>query len=322
MKKRTFARVFCAILALLTLVSLFSLFSCEKKDDQDAVRLSFKNSDASFSYLQSIDGKKVTINGYMATSSPADGSFMFLMNLPYQSCPFCQPNTSKLSNTLEVYPKKGDAFDFTAQAIRVVGTLKVAPSEDKPFSDPYGYEFTYKLVDATFTILKDSDLSAEMALWQKLAESDVISEVYRLYDYVNFVCSWPEYFVNSYTEPDGTVVPGYYLYASDAEYYVETDGAQWNYGYKDGYFENIVKKIRAVDPEAFEDLVENVEKAQVLANDAVLELKQGNYSTETKFVEKFGTTDTVYTLNNGEALKLRFESLYYAFAGWLGEWEM
>ena len=34
-------------------------------------------------------------------------SFMFLMNLPYQSCPFCVPNTSQLSNTMEVYPKKG-----------------------------------------------------------------------------------------------------------------------------------------------------------------------------------------------------------------------
>lgn len=68
---------------------------------EDATKLSFKAA-SGYDYLKSLDGQTVTISGYMATSSPVDGSFMFLMNLPYQSCPFCVPNTSQLSNTMEI----------------------------------------------------------------------------------------------------------------------------------------------------------------------------------------------------------------------------
>ena len=78
---------------------------------EDATKLSFKAA-SGYDYLKTIDGQTVTISGYMATSSPVDGSFMFLMNLPYQSCPFCVPNTSQLSNTVEIYPKAGDAFSY------------------------------------------------------------------------------------------------------------------------------------------------------------------------------------------------------------------
>ncbi|MBR5144295.1 MAG: hypothetical protein IKW53_04515, partial [Clostridia bacterium] len=164
---------------------------------EDATKLSFKAA-SGYDYLKTIDGQTVTISGYMATSSPVDGSFMFLMNLPYQSCPFCVPNTSQLSNTLEIYPKKGESFSYTAQAIQIVGTLMVSESEDKPFTDKYGYEFCCKIVDATYTIIKAEDLSEDMALWQKIAATDVVNDIYKMYDYVNFLCAWPTYYVNSY----------------------------------------------------------------------------------------------------------------------------
>ena len=91
-----------------------------------------------YDYLKTLDGTRVAISGYMATSSPVDGSFMFLMNLPYQNCPFCVPNTSQLSNTMEVYSKKDEPFGYTNQAIKVISTLKVADSADKPVTDKYG----------------------------------------------------------------------------------------------------------------------------------------------------------------------------------------
>ena len=128
------------------------LISCDNEETpnvEDATKLSFKAA-SGYDYLKTINGQTVTISGYMATSSPVDGSFMFLMNLPYQSCPFCVPNTSQLSNTLEIYPRKGESFSYTAQAIQVVGTLMVSESEDKPFTDKYGYEFCCKIVDAVF----------------------------------------------------------------------------------------------------------------------------------------------------------------------------
>ncbi len=284
-------------------------------------KLSFKSA-ANYEYLKTLDGETVTISGYMASSSPVDGSFMFLMNLPYQSCPFCVPNTSQLSNTLEVYPKKGDAFDYTTQAIKVVGTLRVAEKKDKPFTDKYGYEFNYKIVDAEYTILRSEDLSADLALWSKIADSGVVNDIYTMYDFVNFTCAWNTYFYNSYTDEDGSVVPGYYLYASDAERLLYTDNAQWNYGCKDGYFDKIIAKVKAVDETAFQDLVSNIEKAKALAEKSLKELSDGNYTYTYQYVEKFDAWDYIYTLDKGDELQAEMSVIYSEFSNWLGSWEM
>lgn len=309
---------------LILAVMSFAFISCDKDDTpnpDDAVKLSFKAA-SGYDYLKTLDGQTVTINGYMATSSPVDGSFMFLMNLPYQSCPFCVPNTSQLSNTMEIYPKKGESFTYTSQAIKVVGTLEVADNENEPFTDKYGYEFNYKIVDATYTIIKAEELSEDMALWQKIANSDVVNDIYKMYNYVNFLCAWNTYYVNNYTDENGATQPGYYLYPSDAERFIYIDGAQYNYGYKEGYFDSIVAKIEAVDKTAFADLVANIRKAEALANEALAELSNKNYTSEYKYVEMFGKEDYVYTLNRGDELAAKMQEVYTEFSNWLGSWEM
>lgn len=326
-------KIFSCVLVIILALSSFS--SCKKnKDDNggktnnsvdistdDVTKLSFKSA-SGYDYLKTLDGKPVSISGYMATSSPVDGSFMFLMNLPYQSCPFCVPNTSQLSNTMEIYPKKGDSFAYTTQAIQVVGTLEVCENENEPFTDLYGYEFCCKIVDATYTIIKAEDLSANMALWQKIANSDVVNDIYKMYDYVNFLCAWDTYFVNSYEDVDGNLVKGYYLWPTDAKRLIYTDGAQYNYGYKEGYFDSIISKIEKVDKTAFSDLVANVRKAQALAQKALAELENGNYTFENKYIEKFDNTDDVYTLTNGKQLQEEMKTVYTEFSNWLGSWEM
>ena len=307
---------------ILVVISLFGAFGCSGSyDPNNAIKLSFKAA-STYDYLKSIDGKVVTINGYMASSSPVDGSFMFLMNLPYQSCPFCVPNTSQLSNTMEVYPKKGDSFPFTNQAIKVTGKLKVAPSENDFFTDKYGYEFNFMIVDADYTILKSNEISSDIALWQKVAESDLVNDMYKMYDYVNFVCAWNTYYVNNSTDANGNTVPGYYLYPQDALNYLTKNGAQWNYGYKDGYFESIIAKIKSIDPNKLNDLIANVEKAKALSEKALKELNDGNYTSEYKYVEMFGTSDYVYTLNKGDELNAEMKQIYSEFSNWLGGWEM
>ncbi len=320
MKHTYFFRLLAGILACLILLTFVG---CEKdaSTSADAVRLSFKSA-SSYEDLRALNGKTVTINGYMATSSPVDGGYIFLMNLPYQSCPFCVPNTSQLSNTMAVYAPEGDSFGYTTQAIQVVGKLMVAEDERVPFTDKYGYEFSFKIVDASYTVLKDEDLSEDIALWQKIANSDVITEIYRMYDYVNFVCAWNTYYVNSYVNESGETVPGYFLYPSDALGYLTQENAQWNYGYRDGYFDGLIQKVEAVDPTAFADLVINIQKAEALAEKALGELETGNYTYEVKYVEQFGTEDKVYTLNKGEELAFEMEALYQEFSLWLSGWEM
>ena len=306
----------------LCLIIIFTLpiVSCGNNTG-DAIKLSFKSS-PNYDFLKSIDGKTVTINGYIATASPVDGSFIFLMNLPYQSCPFCVPNTSQLSNTMEVYPKKNKTFEYTNQAVKVTGTLVVAPTESDYFQDKYGYQFNFKIVDATYTVLTSEEISADLALWQRLAESDVVSEIYNMYDYLNFLCMWDTYFVNSYVNSKGETVKGYYLYPSDAKNYIEKDGAQYNYGYQNGYFDSIINKIEAVDKDAFDDLVANIERANALSILALNELNSGNYTSEYKYIEKFDNYDYVYTLTNGDALSAELEDIYNEFSEWLAGWEL
>ena len=320
--KTKIIKLLSSILTILLVCTSF--VACKNEDGLDlsnAVKLSFKAA-SGYDYLKSLDGQTVTINGYIATSSPVDGSFIFLMNLPYQSCPFCVPNTSQLSNTVEIYPKKGESFSYTSQAIRAVGKLKVAKNENEPFTDKYGYEFNFKIIDATYTIIKAEELSADIALWQKIANTDVVNDIYEMYDYVNFLCAWNTYYVNSYTNEKGESVPGYYLYPTDAEKFIYTDGAQYNYGYKEGYFESIIAKIESVDKTAFTDLVANIRKAEALADDALSELESKSYTSEYKYVEMFGTRDYVYTLNNGKELQSRMNDVYSEFSNWLGSWEM
>lgn len=309
-----------AAAVFLVAVLLLSVCGCSNPAEQkDSSKLSFKEA-LSYDYLKSLNGQTVTINGYLATSSPVDGSFIFLMNLPYQSCPFCVPNTSQLSNTIEVYPAKGETFTYTNQAVKVTGKLDVA-AEDKPFTDLYGYEFSFKIVDAEYTIIKGEELSEKMALWQKFSQTSVINDINAMFDFVNFTCDWPNYYVNSFTDENGDVIPGYYLYAGDAQDSLEADG-QYGYGMEEGYFDGLVGKIRAIDPSEFEDLVNIVAKAKSLAEYALSELEAGNYTCEEQYVEQFDTTDFIYTLTNGEDLVNRFETVYYEFSMWLGSWEM
>ena len=314
-----------AIFLMLAIITSFFI-ACGKDDPFDSkseniTKLSFKAA-SGYDYLKTLDGTLVTISGYMATSSPVDGSFMFLMNLPYQSCPFCVPNTAQLSNTMEIYPKAGESFSYTTQAIQVVGTLEVSESEEKPFTDMYGYEFCCKITDATYSIIKAEDLSEDMALWQKIANTNVVNDIYKMYDYINFLCAWNTYFVNNYSDENGVTHPGYYLYASDAENYIYREDAAYNYGYQEGYFDTIVAKIEAIDKFAFADLVANVRKAEALAKKALGELENKNYTTEYKYIEKFGKEDWIFTLNKGDELVAEMQQVYIEFSNWLGSWEM
>ena len=113
------------VLILVSCLAVFMFVSCSNDNGDDETMgntLSFSQAN-SVEAMQKLDGKQVNIIGYMSTLSPINGSFMYLMNLPYQSCPFCVPNTTQLSNTMAVYAKSGDSFEFTDRAIKVTGTL-------------------------------------------------------------------------------------------------------------------------------------------------------------------------------------------------------
>ena len=65
---------------------------------------------------------------------------------------------------MAVYAKNGDSFEFTDRAIKVTGTLEFGD-----YTDEYGYEYGYRITDATYNEVDMSEMSDKMKLWQQLA---------------------------------------------------------------------------------------------------------------------------------------------------------
>ena len=300
-------KILSVILVLILLVSLTACGNGQK---------TLKNNTLSFSQANSVDemkkydGEQVSIIGYMSTLSPINGSFMYLMNLPYQSCPFCVPNTTQLSNTIAVYAKGGDSFEFTDRAIKVTGILEFGD-----FTDEYSYQYSYRIKDATFTVVDTSEMDGKMKLWQQLASTDVISEVNNMYEYVNFLCFWPTYTAEFESGKD-------YLYPTDALGFIEKDGAQFNYGYVDGYFESMIKKIEEVSSTEFTELIDNIKKAQSLSERALSDLRLGLYEVTTEYSEDFSDGREQYKLKNQESYQKEMQTIYKEFSEWLAKWEI
>ena len=299
------------LLSIMLILGIFTACGNGSNSGDETINntLSFSQAN-SIEEMQKLDGQEVNIIGYMSTLSPITGNFMYLMNLPYQSCPFCVPNTTQLSNTMAVYAKDGDSFEFTDRAIKVVGTLEFGD-----YTDEYGYEYAYRIKDATYIEVDTSEMGAKLQLWQQLASTDVISDVYNMYEYVNFLCFWPTYTA----EFDGGKD---YLYPTDAIYFVETEGAQYNYGYADGYFEGMIATIKEVNATEFNDLIENITKAKALADKALTALKNEEYTTTAEYADVFGDGRSQYIMNDNDAYEAEMEAIYTEFAEWLAEWEL
>ena len=288
----------------------FGLFAgCGKKEEGGTTLLSFSQAE-SVTEMEKLDGKTVSIIGYMSTLSPISGKFMYLMNLPYQSCPFCVPNTTQLSNTIAVYAPDGKGFEFTDRAIQVTGVLEFGD-----YTDEFGYEYGYRITNASFEILDTGNMSEQLQLWQQLASTNVISDVYSMYEYVNFLCLWPTYTASFSGGKD-------YLYPTDALMFIEKDGYQYNYGYQDGYFDNMIATIEQVNPTAFADLVKNIRDAQQLAEQALSELKAGNYKVVPEYSNVFKDGRSQYQMNHSKEMEAQLKAIYQAFSEWLSSWEL
>ena len=296
-----------ALLALLVCIALLATGCGGKQTSTEATKLSFADS-ASLDALKALDGKSVTITGYMATLSPLSGEYIYLMNMPYQSCPFCVPNTNQLSNTMAVYAASGSKFEFTDRPVQISGTMRVA---DKV--DDYGYSYNYYIDDASYAAVDLSSVSQEYALYQSLAEDGVIADVNAMFDYLMFICQWTEY-MGSYTDESGAEI-SYYLYPGDVENILADESA---YGYaaetSPDYFPGLIRRVEAVSATGLTELTDIIAGAQEVEQYARAELSAGSYTYD-EVADK-------YTLENNDELYNRFYAVYLEFSDWLTRYEL
>jgi len=155
----------------IAVLAVFAILCSSCKQEEDVISIKF-NQD--FKYTK-YDGRTVSIRGYMSLLSPVDGRFVYIMNIPYQSCPFCLPNTMTVTNTVAVYAPDGQRLEFTENPVEVTGTLKVGD-----ITDEFGYEYAYAIVNAKYTELDTSKLSQNLKIYGALSQDGLISETLRL----------------------------------------------------------------------------------------------------------------------------------------------
>lgn len=291
---------------LILIVSTGYFMSCGEKSSDKAHMLSFSQAQ-SVEDIKDMDGETVSMIGYMSTLSPISGKFMYLMNLPYQSCPFCIPNTTTLSNTIAVYAK--GEFEFTDRAIQVTGILEVGD-----WTDEFGYNYAYRIKNATYEILDTNNMSNELKQWQALASTNVVADIYAMYDYINFLCFWCEYTATFGEAQD-------YLYPEDVPLFLAAD-SQFGYASNENYFDDLIARVKEVDETAFNDLIKNIQDAKALAEHAKSEINSGHYSQVIEYTNVFKDGRPQYRMNNYDDLVNQFQETYGGFADWLSHWEL
>ncbi len=297
-----------AKLLLILLCVIMLMTSCgEQNGKNEMTSFSFKDA-VSVETLKTLSGKPVSIIGYMATLSPISGKYIYLMNMPYQSCPFCVPNTTQLANTMAVYALDGKTFEYTDQAVKVEGTLEFGD-----YTDEYGYVYPYRIVNASAEPVDLSTVSDGYALWQSIASDGIVSEVSGMLDFVHFLCQWSHY-ESGYTDENGNEVH-YFLYPGDVDHYLKDDGP---YGYAnkmaDSYFPGLIARIRGISDSGLELLEAIVTDAQKVKQDALNELEQKNYT--------FDSSNECYIQSRDEELYQEWQEVYTRFVQWLASWEV
>lgn len=178
-----------AVVLISTIVMISALGGCSntKLQEVDGVtELKFKDT-IETSELKKLDSKTVSMIGFMSTSTPLNGEFTYLMNMPYQNCAFCVPNTNSLVNTIAVYAPEGKSFKFTDVPVKITGTL-----EFKNITDSMGYTYEYRIKDAELEPADISELEEDIKIYtalinQGFAESmeNVFTTIYKTINYEN-----------------------------------------------------------------------------------------------------------------------------------------
>lgn len=116
--------------------------------DDGVVRMrDLYNKDLSFSdYAKSMEGERISVQGFMAPPLKADSKFFVLTKRPMAVCPFCETEAEWPDDILAVYTKRTlKAVPFN---VRIVSTGKLALGT---YTDPeLGFVSRVRLTDSTY----------------------------------------------------------------------------------------------------------------------------------------------------------------------------
>jgi len=238
--KRIFVKTASWVLLIVIISGIaITLQGCADKTT-DAVTIRFNEN---FKYKQ-YDGRQVIARGYMSTMSPMDGKFIYLMNIPYQNCPFCLPNTTTIVNTIAVYSKAGNPFDFYDGPIEITGTLKVGDTVDD-----FGYKYPFKIENAAYSRLDTSKLSENLKIYGALTQDGIITDIMNVASRTDF---------NAFFELYGGT-------AADIETVADAE------------YDGIIRRINAISKTDYSDVIAIVEDLKEFNKTVNTNIKANEY---------------------------------------------
>jgi hypothetical protein len=207
-------------------------------NDKGVIELKFKNTNSD-EYLKSINGKKVSVTGYISSLSPISGKFAYLMNLPYQNCPFCVPGTSSIYNTLAIYSSGNDKIEFTDKPVTVEGTLEVGD-----FTDEFGYQYKVRINKAK---VKDADidkLSKNVLIYSAVSKEGIVTEINNIMMELDKIIFYDFYQQQNNVSPD-SIKP-----------------------FDLGRIDTVIGKLKAISENDYSDLIQTLQSARGIVNTA------------------------------------------------------
>lgn len=99
--------------------------------------------------MKSLEGKPVTILGFMAPPLKADAGFLVLTKEPVSLCPFCNSDADWPDSIIVVRLRNQQDFVQTNRIIAVTGTLELGSRVD----EETGFVSLVRIVDASFEIV-------------------------------------------------------------------------------------------------------------------------------------------------------------------------
>lgn len=105
------------------------------------------NPDQSFSDLAtSLEGKTITVDGFMAPPLKADTTFFVLTKRPMATCPFCESEADWPQDIVAIYTRRIITPVPFNVPIDVTGTLQLGTFKDEEF----GFVSRVRMIDARF----------------------------------------------------------------------------------------------------------------------------------------------------------------------------
>ncbi|MBS4024017.1 MAG: hypothetical protein KGZ79_16630 [Dethiobacter sp.] len=162
---------------IIIIIVLLLTTGCSQKEPGKTVTILFSelmDQDYNVSKrVTELDGKKISITGFMAMQSPLDGSFIYLTNVPLVSCPYCAPGTNTPIYTIPAIAPAGKPITYTEQPVTIIGSLEV---KDK--TDQFGYTTPFRITVESLSIADDAQMSQSLKEYSMLASDGVMTDVF------------------------------------------------------------------------------------------------------------------------------------------------